>query len=151
MHKVTLQTAGENEIAVIKVIRDAVPGLGLADARKLVNAAPALITETTASDALKIRRNLQQVGATVVVAPPLPEGTALPKATHRVILQETGEKKISVIKVVKDVTGLGLAECKKMVESTPATVIETDEMEARRIVKDLEANGARATVEPIAK
>jgi len=151
MHKVTLQTVGENEIAVIKVIRDAVPSLGLADARKLVNTVPALITETTASDAMKIRRNLQQVGATVAIAPPLPEGTTLPKATHRVMLEETGEKKISVIKVVKDVTGLGLAECKKMVESTPVAVIETDEMAAKRIVKDLEANGAHATAEPIAK
>ena len=60
-----------------------------------------------------------------------------------VILEAAGEKKIGVIKVVREVTSLGLKEAKDLVESAPATVkegISKDEAEA--VKKKFEEAGA---------
>lgn len=46
------------------------------------------------------------------------------KTEFNVVLKEVGANKIAVIKVVREITGLGLAESKAMVESAPATVKE---------------------------
>ena len=57
-----------------------------------------------------------------------------------------GENKINVIKAVRVITGLGLAEAKNMVEGIPATVKEgVSKAEAEKIKKDL--TDAGATVE----
>ncbi len=63
-----------------------------------------------------------------------------------VILASYGEKKITVIKEVRALTGLGLKEAKDLVESAPAPVKEgVDKDEAEAIKSKLE--GAGATVE----
>ncbi len=60
-----------------------------------------------------------------------------------VIMLSAGQKKIAVIKVVKDVTGLGLKESKEFVESLPKAVKEkVSESEANEIKEKLEAEGA---------
>ena len=46
------------------------------------------------------------------------------KSSFNVILKETGANKIAVIKVVRDITGLGLKEAKDMVDGAPKTVKE---------------------------
>src|SRR5687768_16606591 len=48
---VVLTDAGANKIAVIKAVREVAPGLGLADAKKLVESAPAKILEGVAKEA----------------------------------------------------------------------------------------------------
>jgi len=150
-YRVTLKDFADQKIAVIKILRDATPGLGLAEAKKLVESAPAVIAETSASNAAKLRQALEAVGAKVEMVPPLPEGVRPPQATHRVILQDFADRKIPAIKLVRDATGLGLADAKKLVESAPVTVKETDEIEAARLVKDFENIGAKATAEPVKK
>jgi large subunit ribosomal protein L7/L12 len=65
-----------------------------------------------------------------------------------VILDEVDPKsKISVLKVVRTLTGLGLKEAKDLVESTPKPVKEgVSKDEAAKVKKDLEEAGAKASI-----
>jgi large subunit ribosomal protein L7/L12 len=63
------------------------------------------------------------------------------------ILQTIGEKKIQVIKVVRELTGLGLKEAKDLVDGAPKPVKEkVSRQEAETIKKKLEAEGATVTI-----
>ncbi len=74
-----------------------------------------------------------------VAAPPVEEQTEF-----SVVLAETGEKKINVIKEVRAITGLGLKEAKDLVEGAPKTVKEgVSKEEAQSIQKKLEDVGAK--------
>jgi large subunit ribosomal protein L7/L12 len=64
-----------------------------------------------------------------------------------VILQSTGEKKIQVIKVVREITSLGLKEAKDLVDGAPKPVKEaTTKADAEEIKKKLEEAGATVEV-----
>ena len=71
------------------------------------------------------------------VAAPVDGGAAAAaeeKTNFDVVLKETGANKIAVIKVVRDVTGLGLKEAKDLVEGAPKTVKEgAEKAEAEEI------------------
>ncbi|MEH6672434.1 50S ribosomal protein L7/L12 [Halopseudomonas sp.] len=61
-----------------------------------------------------------------------------------VVLTETGEKKVNVIKAVRELTGLGLKEAKALVDGAPGTIkegVSKDEAEAAK--KALEEAGAK--------
>jgi large subunit ribosomal protein L7/L12 len=61
-----------------------------------------------------------------------------------VILESAGEKKIQVIKVVREITSLGLKEAKDLVEGAPAPIKEgVSKDEAEAIKAKLEAEGAK--------
>jgi len=63
---VVLTDAGGNKIAVIKAVREVAPGLGLADAKKLVESAPAKIVEGVAKDAAEAaKKKLEEAGAKI--------------------------------------------------------------------------------------
>jgi large subunit ribosomal protein L7/L12 len=63
---VVLTEAGGNKIAVIKAVREVAPGLGLADAKKLVESAPAKIVEGVAKDAAEAaKKKLEEAGAKI--------------------------------------------------------------------------------------
>jgi len=63
--------------------------------------------------------------------------------TIDVVLTNTGQKKIKVIKELKEITGKGLKECKSLVDDLPATVQEgLDEEEAQSLKEQLEELGA---------
>ena len=65
----------------------------------------------------------------------------------KVILEEVpADKKIAIIKVIREVSGLGLKEAKDMVESAPKVVKESvPKAEADEIVKKVQAAGGKAT------
>ena len=64
-----------------------------------------------------------------------------------VVLEEIGEKKIQVIKVVRELTSLGLKEAKDLVEAAPKPVLEKVNKEAADKAKDaLEGAGAKASL-----
>lgn len=66
-----------------------------------------------------------------------------------VVLAAAGDKKINVIKVVRQLTGLGLAEAKKFVEEAPSTVKEgVEKAEAEDLKKQLEEAGASVEIKP---
>ena len=65
---VILQAAGGNKIAVIKVVREVVAGLGLKEAKDLVDGAPKALKEGVSKDeAEEIKTKLTEAGATVEV------------------------------------------------------------------------------------
>ena len=76
------------------------------------------------------------VSAAAVAAPAAGGAAAAAeeKTNFDVVLKETGANKIAVIKVVRDVTGLGLKEAKDLVEGAPKTVKEgAEKAEAEEI------------------
>ncbi|MGB4305704.1 MAG: 50S ribosomal protein L7/L12 [Coprothermobacter proteolyticus] len=65
------------------------------------------------------------------------------KTSFDVILKEAGAKKLEVIKVVREITGLGLKEAKDLVESAPKPIKEgVTKEEAEELKKKLEEAGA---------
>lgn len=81
-------------------------------------------------------------GASAVAAPVAEEQTEFDA-----ILQTIGEKKIQVIKVVRELTGLGLKEAKDLVDGAPKPVKEkVSRQEADTIKTKLEAEGATVTI-----
>ena len=69
------------------------------------------------------------------------------KTEFNVILADAGEKKIQVIKVVREMTGLGLKEAKDLVDGAPKPVKEgVAKAEAETIKKKLEEQGAKVEV-----
>jgi large subunit ribosomal protein L7/L12 len=84
--------------------------------------------------------------AAVAAAPAAGGAAAAPveeKTEFDVILKSAGDKKINVIKVVREVTSLGLKEAKDLVESAPATVKEAiSKDEAEAVKKKFEEAGA---------
>ncbi len=85
--------------------------------------------------------------AAVAAAPAGAGAAAAPVAEEKtefdVVLKAAGEKKINVIKAVREVTSLGLKEAKDLVESAPATVKEgVSKDEAESIKKKFEEAGA---------
>lgn len=71
-------------------------------------------------------------------------GAAEAKDKFEVVLAEMGGNKISVIKEVRGITGLGLKEAKELVESAPKAVkVDATKDEAEEIKTKLEAAGAK--------
>ncbi|MFM2170391.1 MAG: ribosomal protein [Verrucomicrobiota bacterium] len=63
---VVITDGGANKIAVIKAVREVAPGLGLADAKKLVESAPAKVVEGVTKDAAEAaKKKLEEAGAKV--------------------------------------------------------------------------------------
>jgi large subunit ribosomal protein L7/L12 len=72
---------------------------------------------------------------------------AAEKTEFSVELTAAGDKKIQVIKVVRELTGLGLKEAKELVDGAPKMVKEgVSKADAEGIAKKLEAEGAKVTL-----
>jgi len=88
------------------------------------------------------------VAAGAVAAPGAAAGAAAEEKTEfDVILKSPGSKKIQVIKVVREITGLGLKEAKALVDGAPKPVKEgVSKEEAEEIKKKLEEAGAEVEI-----
>jgi len=76
-----------------------------------------------------------------------PAAAAVEQTEFTVELTASGDKKINVIKVVREVTSLGLAEAKNLVEGAPKVIKEgVSKAEAEDLKKKLEEAGAKVTV-----
>jgi large subunit ribosomal protein L7/L12 len=76
-----------------------------------------------------------------------PAAAAEEKTEFDVELSSAGDKKINVIKVVREITNLGLADAKNLVEGAPKMIKEAvSKDEAESIKKKLEEAGAKVTV-----
>lgn len=133
---VSLTELGDQKIGVIKIVREHT-GLGLKEAKDLVEAPkPKVIKEgLTKSDADALVAELVTKGAKAEAHQKGARGPARERRAGRaealfeIRLDETGPNKISVIKAVRSLTGLGLAEAKTVVESTPIVLKEGVERE----------------------
>jgi large subunit ribosomal protein L7/L12 len=85
--------------------------------------------------------------AGVVVAAAAGGAAAEEKSEFDVELTEVGPNKVKVIKVVREVTGLGLKEAKEVVDGAPKVLKEgASKEEAEDIQKKIEAEGAKVTL-----
>lgn len=111
------------------------------------------IKSMTLMDAAGLVKELEEelgvsAAAPVAVAAAGPAAAAAEEKTEfNVILTEVGEKKIQVIKVVRELTGLGLKEAKDLVDGAPKPVKEAvPKAEAETIKKKLEEQGAKVEI-----
>ncbi|CAA0144139.1 50S ribosomal protein L7/L12 [Tenacibaculum maritimum] len=95
---------------------------------------------------LKEEYGIEPAAAAVAVAGPAAggaDGGADEKTEFDVILKAAGSSKLAVVKLVKELTGLGLKEAKGIVDSAPAAVKEAvSKDEAEGLKKSLEEAGA---------
>ena len=120
----------------IKEIGDKIVALSLLQAKEL-------------SDYLKNEYGLEAAAAaSVAVAAPAAGAAAVEEKTEfDVVLESAGANKINVIKVVRVITGLGLAEAKAVVDGAPKTVKEAvAKADAEKFKKELEEAGAKVAL-----
>ena len=113
-----------------------------------------LVTELSAKTVLEIAelvKQLEEKWGVSAAAPVMMAGAAAAaveeKSAFDVILVEAGPNKINVIKEVRAITGLGLAEAKGLVEAGGKAVKEgATKEDAEKMKKQLEAAGAKVTI-----
>jgi len=118
-------------------VKDFLKNMSLMDAAALVKE---LETELGVSAAAP-------VAMAAAGAAPAAAAAAVEKEDFTVVLTGSGDKKIQVIKVVRELTGLGLKEAKDLVEGTPNKVLEAVEKAAAQSAKvKLEEQGATVDI-----
>ena len=121
----------------------------MADIKKIIEDVKAM-TVVELNDLVKaIEEEFGVSAAAMAVAAPAAGGAAAAaeeeKTEFNVVLTDVGANKIAVIKVVREITGLGLAESKAMVDGAPSTVKEAIAKEAaEEMVKKFAEAGAKA-------
>jgi ribosomal protein L7/L12 len=131
--EVVLLRSGPNLIAVIKEVREAT-GLGLKEAKDLTEGAPRSLGPMNADRAERVVAALREAGADAEIrggsAPPPP---AVADDSVEVVLQKAGPNLIAAIKLVREVTGLGLFEAKQLVEHPPQSLGRMKPSDAERL------------------
>jgi large subunit ribosomal protein L7/L12 len=113
-------------------------------AEQLVNLTVKEVNEL--AQILKDEYGIEPAAAAVAVAAPAAGGAAAAaeeKTSFNVLLKEAGGQKLAVVKLVKDLTGLGLKEAKDLVDAAPSELkagVAKDEADALK--KQLEEAGA---------
>ncbi len=112
-------------------------------AEELVNLTVKDVNEL--ADILKEEHGIEPAASAAVVAAPA-GGEAAAEAEQTefdVVLNSAGQAKLKIIKLVKEITGLGLKEAKALVDSAPAPVKEgVSKEDAEQIKSSLEEEGA---------
>lgn len=127
------ETATQEFSAKTKELAEQIAGLTLKEAKEL-------------SDCLKDDYGIEPAagGGAVMMAGPAGGGeeAAAEKTEFDVVLTGFGDKKLNVVKVVKNLTGASLMDAKKMVEGVPATLKEAVSKEdAEKMKADIEEAG----------
>ncbi len=121
-------------MADIKAIAETLVGLTVKEVQELATV-------------LKDQYGIEPAAAAVVVSGGGGGEAAAAKTSFDVMLVEVGAAKLGVVKVVKDLTGLGLKEAKDLVDGAPKAVKEgVGKEEAEAIKKALEEAGAKAEI-----
>jgi large subunit ribosomal protein L7/L12 len=119
-------------MADIKALAESLVGLTVKEVQEL-------------ADVLKAEYGIEPAAAAVVVAAGGGDGAAAveEKTSFNVILKSGGASKLNVVKIVKDLTGLGLKEAKDLVDGAPKPVKEgVSKAEAEEIANKLKEAGA---------
>ncbi len=123
----------------------------MADLNKIVDQ----LSELTVLEAAELAKMLEEkwgvtAAAPVAVAAAGGAAAAAPaeeKDSFDIILEDAGANKINVIKEVRAITGLGLAEAKALVDGAPKAVKEgVNKADAKKFEDQLKAAGAKVTV-----
>jgi large subunit ribosomal protein L7/L12 len=116
-------------------------------AEQLVNLSVKEVNEL--ATILKDEYGIEPAAAAVAVAAPAAAAgeAAAEKSTFDVILKNAGQAKLNVVKVVKDLTGLGLKEAKELVDGAPKPIKEgVDKATAEDLKAKLTEAGAEVEV-----
>ena len=119
-------------MADVKILADQLVGLTVKEVQEL-------------ADYLKNEHGIEPAAAAAVAAGPAAGGAAVveEKTTFNVILKAAGPSKLNVVKIVKDMTGLGLKEAKDLVDGAPKPIKEgIDKATAEEMVAKLKEAGA---------
>ena len=118
----------------VESVKDFIKGMSLMDAAELVKTLEDELGVSAAAPMMAMPAGGAAAGG----------GAAEEKTEFDVVLAEVGSEKIKVIKIVREVTSLGLKEAKELVESAPKPIKEAAAKdEAEEIKKKLEAVGAK--------
>jgi ribosomal protein L7/L12 len=146
---VILQNSGSNKINVIKEIR-VITGLGLKESKDIVDKTPSrVISGIDENSALEIKKRLEDAGAIVSIesSSSIRDHSTSSAGEYSVILNNTGNNIIEVIKEIREVTHLGLKDSKDIVDTVPSTVISgVDLNKAEQIKKQFDAIGAEVQI-----
>lgn len=98
-------------------------------------------------EAMEEKFGVSAAAPVAVAAAPAAADEKEEKTEFDVVLNSAGEKKINVIKIVREITKLGLKEAKDLVDSAPKMVVEkVSKEEAESVQKKLEEVGASVEV-----
>ena len=112
-------------------------------AEELVNLTVKDVNEL--AEILKNEYGIEPAAAAVAVAAPAAGGAAAEeeKSSFDVVLKSAGANKLAIVKLVKELTGLGLKEAKDMVDGAPSVIKEgLAKADAEGLKKQLEEGGA---------
>ena len=121
-------------MADVKALAESLVGLTVKEVQEL-------------ADFLKTEYGIEPAAAAVVVSGDGGGGAAAAeeKTAFNVVLKSGGASKLNVVKIVKDLTGLGLKEAKDLVDGAPNTLKEAmPKADAEAAKKKLEEAGAKA-------
>jgi large subunit ribosomal protein L7/L12 len=114
------------------------------------------ISQLTLLEAAELKKELEDKFGVSAAAPVMIAGAGAPAAAAAEVeeqtefdveLTEVGDKKLNVIKAVREITGLGLKEAKDLVEGAPSMIKEAcQKEEANELKKKLEEAGAKITL-----
>ena len=106
------------------------------------------LKEMTLLEASELVKAIEETFGVSAAAPPAEGGAAAEEKTEfDVVLEGFGDNKIQVIKVVRELTSLGLKEAKEVVENAPKAVLEGVKKEDADAAKEkLEAAGAAVSL-----
>jgi large subunit ribosomal protein L7/L12 len=133
-------------------LKDKILGLGAEEQRDLLTEVLGAMPVVRINELVK---HLEETwGVTAAAAAPVmiagggggaEEGVVEEKSEFDVILKEAGDSKLNVIKVVREITGLGIKEAKELVDGAPKAIKEkVAKAEAEEIAKKLSEAGAVA-------
>ena len=122
-------------MADIKALAEQLVNLSVKDVQELANV-------------LKSEYGIEPAAAVAMAAAPAAGGAAAAEKTEfDVILKSAGGQKLNVVKIFKDLTGLGLKEAKDLVDGAPKAIKEkVDKATAEDMKKKLEEAGAEIEV-----
>lgn len=126
----------QNKMADVKALAEQLVGLTVKDVQEL-------------ADVLKSEYGIEPAAAAVVVAAGGGDGAAAveEKTSFDVVLVSGGAAKLGVVKIVKELTGLGLKEAKDLVDGAPKPVKEgVSKAEAEEVAAKLKEAGAEVEV-----
>lgn len=114
------------------------------------------ISQLTLMEAAELKKALEEKFGVSAAAPVMMAGAAPAAAAAAEVEEQTefdveltdvGDKKLNVIKAVREITGLGLKEAKDLVESAPSMIKEAcPKEEAQELKKKLEEAGAKISL-----
>ena len=126
-----------NQMADVKTLAEQLVGLTVKEVQEL-------------ADFLKSEYGIEPAAATVVAAGPGDGGAAVveEKTAFNVVLKSGGASKLNVVKIVKDMTGLGLKEAKELVDGAPKAIKEgVTKAEAEELKNKLTEAGADVEIQ----